>query len=167
MHKYMSCITEFGFNSTDQFLNSLFRPKLMPLSIPIAMIGSFLQFVFGLEPVVFIAFVSLLSLELVSGIFASWIEGQRITSKRMKAFLMMLFVWLVVLFILNAFRKLEENEFISQTFDYLFYAVIIFITSIYFKSILENGSRIMNKKEEFKSIIGIFGKKLNKSDDDR
>jgi phage-related holin len=111
----------------EHFFSSLLRPKLLALTIPFAAIGGFIDYIFGLQPIVFTAFVALLTIELVSGIFASWIEGKEITSKRMKAFLMMLFVWLVVLFIINAFHQAYEATDIGFVFHYLFDVVIIFV----------------------------------------
>lgn len=163
-----SLYQEFGFKSADQFITSLLRPNLLNISIPFAAVGSLIETMFGLKWLVVVAFVALLSLELTSGIFASWIEGQKITSKRMKAFLMMLFVWLVVLFILNTFRgAFEETHSLYVVFDYLFNAVLLFVNVIYFKSIWENAGRIMNKKDEFKKLINIFNsKQVDKKDED-
>lgn len=157
---------EFGFKSADQFLTSLIRPNLLNISIPFAAIGSMIECIFGLKWTVVVAFVFLLTLELVSGIFASYIEGQKITSKRMKAFLMMLFVWLVVLFILNAFRSaFVESDEMHVVFEYLFNGVLLFVNVIYFKSIWENAGRIMNKKDEFKKLISIFNSKQVSKDE--
>lgn len=163
MSKYFNFITEFGFCNVDHFTESLLRPKLMTFSIPFSMMGASLQFIFGFKPIVLLAFVMLLTLELASGIFASWIEGRKITSKRMKAFLMMLFVWLVTLFILNSFKYHFEGEFMEHVFDYLFTAVVLFVNVIYFKSIWENAGRIMERKNEFRKMVKIFTQKLDKS----
>lgn len=164
IEKHLTFMQELGFNSFEQFKISLLRPNLLNITLPIAAIGPFVEMVFGLKTAAVIAFVALLTVELVSGIFASWTEGQKITSKRMKAFLMMLFVWLVVLFILNTFKRSFEGQDIHTVFEYLFNAVLLFVTSIYFKSIWENAGRIMGKKDEFKNLISIFGKKSNTND---
>ena len=159
-------LTEFGFNSIEHFRNSLIRPNLFNVSIPVAIFGGMIENLFGVKAVFLIAFVALLTLELTSGIFASWIEGQKITSKRMKSFLMMLFVWLVVLFILNTFKcSFSEDNSMYLTFEYLFNAVILFVNVIYFKSIWENAGRIMDKKDEFKKLINIFNTKKLKNED--
>jgi predicted permease len=162
MSRTFSFITEFGFCNVDQFTESLIRPKLMIFSIPFAMLGALVQFIFGVKPLVLLAFVMLLTLELISGIFASWIEGRKITSKRMKAFLMMLFVWLVILFILNGFKLHFLQTPLESVFDYLFTAVVLFVNVIYFKSIWENAGRIMERKDEFKKIQETFSAKLKK-----
>lgn len=160
MFGLLFCPAEFGFVDMSHFWNSLIRPKLFLLSIPIAAIGGFIDYLFGLQPIVFVAFVCLLTLELVSGIFASWIEMKPITSKRMKAFLMMLFVWLMALFIINQLHQAYEGKEIGFVFHYLFDAVIIFVNVIYFKSIWENAGRIMGRIKEFKSLSEIFERKL-------
>lgn len=153
-------IQEFGFCNVEQFVTSLVRPKLLSISLPTAIVGGAVQFLFGIDPIVLVAFVSLLTLELISGIFASVMEGQKITSKRMKAFLMMLFVWLVSLFILHTFEVFFKDQFLEYIFKYLFTSTLIFVNVIYFKSIWENASRIMNKKKEFKKFSSIFENKL-------
>ena len=136
------------------------RPKLLNMSVPVAAIGSCLEMIFGLKPIVLIAFIFLLTVELVSGICASWMEKKPITSKRLKAFLMMLFVWLAALFILNVFRYQYEGEMMEYVFEYLYNAVILFVNVIYFKSIWENAGRIMDKKDEFSRLKSIFNRKL-------
>lgn len=167
MYKHLFCPTEFGFIDYDHFFNSLLRPKLTYLTIPIAAIGGFIDYLFGLQPIVFVAFVLLLSIELISGIFASWIENKPITSKRMKSFLMMLFVWLIVLFILNTFQSSYEGSEIGFIFHYLFDAVLIYVNVIYFKSIWENMGRISSKKKEFGSLSDIFSRKLDTESEDK
>ena len=164
MSKMSSLIHEFGFCNVDQFTESLLRPKLMSFSVPFSIMGASLQLIFGLKPIVLIAFVMLLTLELLSGIFASWIEGRKITSKRMKSFLMMLFVWLVTLFILTGFKEHFKGNVLEAVFEYLFTAVVLFVNVIYFKSIWENAGRIMNRKEEFKELRKLFASKLNKNE---
>jgi len=157
----LSFIEEFGFKDSHQFYNSLLRPKLLSSTVPIATIGGFIERLFGLEPIILIAFVALLTLELITGISASKIEGQKITSKRMKAFLLMFFVWLTILFILHQFSKLD-NVVAATAFDYLFYSTIFFVGVIYLKSVFENVSRIIDKKEDMRRLINIFDKKLDK-----
>lgn len=159
-------ITEFGFCDLQQFINSLIRPKLLNFTLPLTAIGSFIQFIFGVQPIVLVAFVALLSIELISGIGASILEGKKITSKRMKAFLLMLFVWLTILFILNTFKSFTDSKLISSVFGYLFDIVLIYVNIIYFKSIWENIGRISNKKKEFKKLSNIFSKKLEEVTND-
>lgn len=163
-NRIFSLLHEFGFCNVDQFTESLLRPKLMSFSIPFAMMGATLQLLFGLKPIVLTAFIVLLTLELSSGIFASWIEGRRITSKRMKAFLMMLFVWLCTLFIITSFKQHFIGTSIEFIFDYLFTAVILFVNIIYFKSIWENAGRIMNRKNEFAELRKLFLSKLKQNE---
>jgi magnesium-transporting ATPase (P-type) len=153
-------IQEFGFCNIEQFFQSLVRPNLLSISIPAAIIGGFTQLCFGVEPIVLIAFVALLTLEVSSGIFASAMEGKKITSKRMKSFLMMLFVWLVALFILHTFEVHFEDQFLENIFNYLFTATLVFVNVIYFKSIWENAARIMDKKSEFKKFSRMFENKF-------
>lgn len=166
MQQPFLCVTEFGFINFEKFIDSLMRPKLMPLTIPLAMIGKYIEYLFGLREVVFIAFGAMLTLELASGIGASWIEGNKISSKRSKSFLMMLFVWLVVLFILNSFKNMAESVLISTAFSYLFDFTIIYVTGIYFISIIENIGRIMDRRNEFKRLSDIFRLKLIKKEED-
>lgn len=165
MERHHHYLTEFGFNDFGHFFTSLIRPKLLPLSIPLTITISFFDKVFGLQPVVFIAFLALLFLELFTGICASYIEGQKITSKRMKSFLIMLFVWLIVLFILNTFKHSFEDTQMGVVFSYLFDGVVIFVNVIYFKSIWENMGRISGKKAEFGKLSNLFSDKLEKEED--
>ena len=164
MSKISALVHEFGFCNVEQFTESLLRPKLMSFSVPFSFMGASLQFLFGFKPIVLMAFVALLTLELISGIFASWVEGRKITSKRMKSFLMMLFVWLVTLFILKAFKDHFVGNILEHVFDYLFTSVVVFVNVIYFKSILENAGRIMERKQEFSKFRKLFINKLNKNE---
>lgn len=158
-HRY-ALIHDLGFCGLNHLFVSLIRPSLLTSILPSAALVGLCEFFFGLKPLVLLAFVILLTVELGSGIAASWLEGKRITSRRMKAFIVMVTIWMFILFIINMFRFQFLEHWIGAIFDYLFVVVILYANTIYFTSIWENMGRISQNRNRFKEISNHFSNKL-------
>lgn len=160
-----SNMINFGFCSWDSLLQSLLRPEMARVNIVLSATLGMCEILFGIKPIVLLAFVALLTLELFSGIMASLIEGRRITSRRMRSFGVMMVIWLIALFIVHQFKVHFEGRAVSMIFDYLFVVVILYANAVYFKSIWENAARIrggIQDKDLFKKMGEKFGDKLTK-----
>lgn len=156
--KGFNVINELGFCKYQDLFDSLFRPEQAFVLLPISTILSMLEFAFGLKPIVLLAFVILLTLELFSGIMASLLEGKRIYSRRLRSFGVMLVIWLGALFIINMFRYQFVEEPIHYVFDYLFVLIIIYANLVYFTSIWENAVRINRNKRTMSKQLSKFSK---------
>ena len=145
-------IINFGFCSFNSLINSLFRPEMAKTNLIISATIGICELLFGIKPIVLLAFVALLTLELFSGIMASILEGRKITSRRMRSFGVMMVIWLVALFIITQFKIHFEGKAVALIFDYLFVVVILYANGVYFKSIWENASRIIGRPSSKRMI---------------
>lgn len=165
MKKYFDeLVFNFGFDNYEGFLKSMFHNQLLAITIPISLISATVEVLFGLKFITLIAFVVLLSFELITGIVASRIKGQRISSRKFSRFGFKLFTWLIFLFILNVFKKEYEGQsVISEVFSWLHSSVIIYVSLEYLISVLENIDTITGSdtsmltramKNKIKTILG-------------
>ena len=155
----------FGFCSWDSLVQSLVRPEMAKVNLILSATVGVCELVFGIKPIVLLAFVALLTLELFSGIMASLMEKRRITSRRLRSFGVMMVIWLLALFIVQQFKVHFTGSYVSFVFDYLFVVIILYANAVYFKSIWENAARIrgsMQDKDLFKKMSERFGDKLTK-----
>jgi len=72
----------FGFSNLKDFVLSTFTLKLMPLTIPFAAISGIVEVVFGLKLLTVAAFVLIMMVELISGLYLSLIIRQQKFSKK-------------------------------------------------------------------------------------
>jgi len=163
-------VTNFGFNDLTDFSNSLVH-KTCPFSsksilltmLPIAGISSVVETIFGLQGITVLAFVVLVTLELVTGLIASRSRGEAIVSKKFSRFGLKVFVWLSLLFVLNALKKEYHDEGLfdgmaSVLFTWLHGTLFIYINLEYLISVLENLGIITGKDND--GIIKMIKKKF-------
>jgi hypothetical protein len=160
-------VENFGFDNISDFYNSLIHTRLLLLTIPLAGLSSVIKNSLGLEFLTIVSFVLLITLELITGLMASKINGVKIESKKFGRFGLKIFVWSCLLFILNSIRK----EWIDKTgvlptasyelFEWLHGTLFIYITLEYLISVLENLNKILGVDED-KGIIGLITKKIKK-----
>lgn len=154
MGKMFGFILEnFGFNCKYEFMGSMVHTQVLTLTLPIAGISSIIESYFGLQGLTVLSFVLLITLELISGICASKVNKEKISSRRFSRFGFKLFVWVTLLFILNSLR-LEYSTYdttIGKTsyllFNWLHSTVFIYVNLEYLISVLENLGVISGKKK--------------------
>ncbi|NIP31188.1 MAG: hypothetical protein GTN59_11720 [Candidatus Dadabacteria bacterium] len=158
-------VTNFGFEDTTDFSNSLLHSKLMLFTIPIAGISSVIERFLGLQSLTILAFVVLVSIELLTGLTAAKVSGKKIESKKFGRFGLKIFVWVSLLFILNSL-KLEyssHEDFFGDTayglFNWLHGTLFIYINIEYLISVLENIGTISGKDNS--GVIDKIKDKLN------
>ena len=163
-------VSNFGFECTGDFTNSIIHPKMLGITLPLAFISSTLEMFLGLQSLTVVAFVILVTLELITGIAASKLRGEPIVSHKFSRFGLKVFVWLVLIFITNTIR-LEyfgsEETFrviAAGFFTWLHGTLFIYITIEYLISVLENLGSITGKSKDnlVKSIIGKLNSLLKK-----
>jgi len=157
-------VINFGFNDLYDFNTSLLHSKLMLLTIPIAGISAFFEGIFGLQSLTILAFVVLVTLELITGLRASIVLGRRIESKKFGRFGLKVFVWVTLLFVLNSL-KIEylshEGSFGKVAYELLNWlhgTLFIYINIEYLISVLENLSIVSGKKND--TMIEMIKNKL-------
>jgi hypothetical protein len=162
-------VSHFGFENMSDFVNSLVHPKLLLFTLPTTLLGfslfSFIEKWFGLSYMVFVAFIVVLFLELVSGLAASLIKGVKISSTRFSRFGLKVLVWMGLILVTNSFQLsyLGRTDIISKLTYNLFYMLhglmVVYICIEYMISILENLSVITGNKEN--KFLNFLKKKVD------
>lgn len=159
-------VSNFGFEDVSDFNSSLLHTKMMMLTIPLAGLSAFVEHYFGLQSLTIIAFIVLITLELLTGLTAAKISGKIIESKKFSRFGLKIFVWLSLLFIINSL-KLEYSghedslgSLASGLFTWLHGTLFIYINIEYVISILENLGVISGKHKSVDNIVNIIKNKF-------
>ena len=162
MKLFNNMVTHFGFVDKQDFMHSFIHLKLLQITIPVAAISAFFEQYFGLKALTIFAFVLLLTIELLSGFWASKIKHGTlaIASNPLKRFGFKLLAWLIMIFILNSFKLQWEdtNLVIYTAFDWLYSLMIIYISFEYLISVIENIEVISGKSD--KTLVQALRKKL-------
>lgn len=162
LNHFVSC---FGFECTTDFNNSIVHSKLLMITIPIAGISAVIENLLGLHSLTLIAFVVLLTLELVTGLMASKIKGHSFESHKFSRFGLKAVVWITLLYVTNQFYKEYSDHtgvfdnIASGLFKWLHGTLFIYITLEYLISVLENLGVITGDSK--KSLINTIINKLN------
>lgn len=160
---FVSC---FGYSCTNEFNDSIVHANMLTLTIPVAMISSFIETVMGLHGLTVLAFVVLVMLELITGIAASKSRGEKIVSHKFSRFGLKVFVWISLLFITNSLQLeyVGHNDLMSKLtggfFSWLHGSLFVYITLEYLISVLENLGSLTNEKSK-KTLINSIINKLN------
>jgi hypothetical protein len=157
-------VSNFGFENITDFTNSLLHPKVVLMALPIAGISSIVESLFGLQSLTILAFIVLVTLELITGLVGAKVLGKKIESRKFGRFGLKIFVWLTLLFILNSLTKEYRNhEDLFGTmayglFTWLHGTLFIYINIEYLISVLENLGTITGKSND--SFINVIKEKL-------
>lgn len=167
-------VNNFGFSCTGDFSNSIIHSNLLTITIPFAGLSALIETSFGLRNLTILAFVVLVTLELLSGLLASKIRGEKIVSHKFSRFGFKVFVWMVLLYVVNT-MKIEYSEqggsfstLASGFFTWLHGTLFIYIVIEYLISVLENLGVITGKSNDtlimkiIKKLNGFLGDEKNK-----
>lgn len=160
-------VVQFGFDSLNDFINSLIHFKLLLLTLPfsIAVFGIVEKY-FGFTSAIFAAFVIMAVLELLTGIWGSLAVGKKIQSKKIGRFGLKILVWLALIFVAHAFADSYkdqtgiQNHLIYQIFTLFHGVLMVYVTFEYIISILENLGKITGKTNT--KLIGFIKNKVDK-----
>lgn len=160
--KYLSKL--LGFTSTSHFLNSTFHPywETVTFTAILTLIAGFVETFLGINIAVLICIMVLFSLEMYTGVKASINDNEPITSKRMPAGYVKLFIYLVMVAVIHILSKNlpQENLFgyMVDVYRLFHVAFINFIIANLIYSCLENFSRLgWDKKSK---LIRLFNRIL-------
>jgi hypothetical protein len=158
-------VSSFGFSCTSDFSNSIVHVNLLTLTIPLAGFSALVESFLGLQNLTILAFVVLITLELITGLVASKIKGEKIVSHKFSRFGFKIFVWLTLLYVVNTI-KIEYSEqggnfstLASGFFTWLHGTLFIYVVIEYLISVLENLGVITGKNND--TLIIKIIKKLN------
>jgi PAS domain S-box-containing protein len=168
-HLSEKIVGNFGFDNNADFSASLLHVKLLFLTIPVALISSFIENYFGLQAVTLIAFITLIILELVTGISASRKRNIPIQSKKFSRFGFKLGIWFTIFFILQTMKlQYKDNAVIGGIYGWLHSSIFIYVTLEYLISVIENVSVITGEKNNviLNMIKGSIGKYMKQKEDE-
>lgn len=159
----MNFFNIFGFASLRDFCNSMFHTQLYNFIIPFAATFTVIERLLGIHRYTLFALILLLTLELITGMWASKIKGRKIASKKMSRFGLKLLVWFSLIFILKSLAAdnvigTESSSIYTNVFSYLHGFIIAYIVIEYAISVLENFKVISGKDntvliDTFRSVL--------------
>ncbi|PCI11861.1 MAG: holin [Flavobacteriaceae bacterium] len=142
MKKLNFIIDGFGFSSFHEFKISAFGFMMSTKVLKFAGALGFLTTLFGVEWQFLIAYVVLIIFEWSTGIKASFKKGEKHESRKLGRMALKIFVYLIILAMLNTFRKHTHFpivfDFEINPFNWLFWTVLLVIVWQLFVSVLEN-----------------------------
>lgn len=162
---FNNLVNDFGFNCTGDFTDSIIHTNWLTLTIPLAGFSALAESFFGLRHLTILAFVVLVTLELVTGLVASKIRGEKIVSHKFSRFGLKVFVWLTLLYVVNAIKieySSQMGNFSSLAlafFTWLHGTLFIYVIIEYLISVLENLGVITGKNND--TLVTKIIKKLN------
>jgi PAS domain S-box-containing protein len=162
-------VTNFGFDNSSDFASSILHIKLLFLTIPAAVLSSFIENYFGLQAVTLVAFVVLIILELVTGISASRKRNIPIQSKKFSRFGFKLGIWFTIFFILQTMKlQYKDNSLLGGIYGWLHSSIFIYVTLEYLISVVENVSVITGDKNNviLSMLKGSLGKYMKMKEDE-
>jgi len=157
-------IKAFGFaDSTDVLVSTLHTDKnWLHMGVVGSVLGSlalFLEKYVGLEPVAYIAFLSLLIIEFVTGIKASIKSGRRIESRKFGRMIIKIGIYTSILSIVNIMKGVFNKDAID-IYYWLYYIIFNLVVIQLVISVFENLAKL--GYAESSVIVRIMRKKLNK-----
>ena len=153
-------LNDYGYDNISQFAMSLCpssRYQLLPQSLTVSTIGGAVCSLIGVWPVVALAMVVILLLEMATGLTASHISKAPFESCKFARFSIKLAVWFILLISCQLFAffctHYHAGNIIftigSTFFDALTVMIMIWFTIEYFSSILENFAVINRKPKPY------------------
>lgn len=136
----------FGFIDLNDLKISAFgfmlSSKVLKISSLLALVTAFTQELFGLNWKFLLAYVVLVIFEWRTGIAASLKKGEKHESRKLGRMLMKIFVYTLIIYLLNTFNKNVEVPTIFglniDPFNWLYWFALIVIIWQLFISVLEN-----------------------------
>lgn len=155
----------FGYNSIKDFVLSTFTLKLMPLTIPFAAISGIVEVIFGLKLLTITAFVLIMIVELISGMWLSiWVRKEKFSRRKFSRFGLKAFVWFSILFLLNQFTSeaAAKDMSVLAVYEYLHTTFITYVSIEYALGATTNLAKVMGKESDpfYKKIMRILSSKF-------
>jgi phage-related holin len=151
-------VKDWGYSSVHDLLETTlhyreFKP-MIAMSLTLAGITSMIEQFVGLEPLMFVAWIALLLVELITGIKASLYEGKKLESKKFSRFIFKVFIYIVMISITHLLHIGSEGRFVSSVYGFIYWLIIDYISIQLIISVFENLSRLgfQESSKVFKTI---------------
>jgi len=160
---------EWGFSNLNDFFQSAFHSEsfttIFVTSVSLTALGEIIREIIGFTPMVYVSFIVLLLVEVVTGIRASLLEGEKINSKRFGRFILKTFVYTIMLGVTNVFGSQTEG-FTSYIYNTIHMLIFDYITLQLIISVFENLSRMgyQESSSVFNGIHKVISKYIKLND---
>lgn len=153
MEELNKMLREFGFCDIHTLLQSLFRLNIWGYLAALNAGIAFIINLTGMEPALMSVFMLLLVAELFSGIGAAKLNKRKIRARPLQRFALKIFVYIVILSLLNNMALHYKQEIIGKVYDEIYDFILLYIISVYIISIFENLDRMDKSQGRFKDLI--------------
>ena len=150
-------LASYGYGSPKMFLLSLcpsFKYDLQVPALILSTVSAFIAQWLGLTPLLAVAMLVAISVEMISGCKASRKRGEHFESFKFSRCILKLTMWLAIIFIIHSFyRECANSGEILYQLSALFFSVVKLFVMIWFvvehvTSILENLAEIDGKPKD-------------------
>lgn len=157
----------FGFTDFTDFTHSFIHQKLFILTMPSALlIGGFFERILGITSAMIISFIVLSTLEILTGLSAARVKGQKWESKKFSRFGLKIFVWLCLIFVAHSFAIGYQgtegvlNYLAGNMFAYFHAVLVAYVCFEYLISVVENLSVLTGQTNN--KLVTFFKRKFNR-----
>ena len=153
-------IKDWGFVSMEDLFQSTLHYKnykpMLGMSFTFGTLSALVDKILGIELMVYLAFLLLLGIEFVTGIYASIKEGKKIQSKRLGRFVAKVIIYTCMIAIVNTMKVSFIQDKVGVIYDFIYWTILHLISIQLIVSVFENLSRL-----GFQESSRVF-KKINK-----
>lgn len=163
-------VSNFGFIDIADFVSSMIHSKLLFLTIPSSVfIFTLIEQWLGVTSAIFTSFLVGATMELITGLWAARVKGQKWSSHKFSRFGLKILVWLSLIFVVNSWKVSYadvqglQGWIIFQLFTWFHGVLTVYVALEYIISVLENYSAITGKstskltnflKRKFDQLLG-------------
>lgn len=142
-----------GFANCEDLFTSLFPSQAGTLFIPATLMGGLCQYLFGINPFLFVALFCLIIIDLISGLVAIKLKDNEIPLDKLVRVGVMMLIWFTLLLVLTALIDQYHGTMGEHIGYYMHSTLIFYVYFVYFKSILKNAEMISEHKINAKKIV--------------
>lgn len=149
--RILEVLSWYQYNSITDWVTSLLpsiKYEITTISVVLSTFTGLIASLIGMEWMAFLAFLIVMFLELISGIWASMVKGEPFQKDKLFRFIFKAFCYIAIMsatFLFADNYRTQEKDFVAGIFDWLhiFLVVQIVLENIY--SIIENIGVIQGK----------------------
>lgn len=169
-----SIVVAFGYADISDFSDTIFTFKgvlvtTLLVSVSFSTMAVYIEHFIGLKPIAYLSLIVLFVLEFLTGVSASvFVKGQDFNSLKMGRIVLKIFVYSVILGLLNIFtQNTGKHEVFGIDFNFyewIYFVILNVLVIQLFISVLENLETLGFK--EVSPLLRIFKKKIQKIESD-
>lgn len=169
-----SIVVAFGYADISDFSDTIFTFKgvlvtTLLVSVSFSTMTVYIEHFIGLKPIAYLSLIVLFVLEFLTGVSASvFVKGQDFNSLKMGRIVLKIFVYSVILGLLNIFtQNTGKHEVFGIDFNFyewIYFVILNVLVIQLFVSVLENLETLGFK--EVSPLLRVFKRKIQKLEND-